>query len=230
MASNNTLKDYTIVVTDKQTKGRGQMLNPWISEPFKNLTFSTFTTLSNLRIEHQPYLNFAVCLGIYNSLKELSVPSLSIKWPNDIMSEDKKICGILIETTFQKTKIKNTIIGIGLNVNQEKFPKNLPKASSLKLILGENFNLNNLLQDIVSNIEQQLKILQQQEFELIHNSYLENLYKKGIPTAFLDTSSRYHFMGMITSVNSRGKLVIQLEDDSYKEFDNKEISFAKDLN
>lgn len=226
MATNNHLNDYTIAVTDHQTDGRGQVHNSWISEPFKNLTFSVFTRLSGLNIIHQPYLNFAVCLGIFNSLKELSVPNLCIKWPNDIMSEDKKICGVLIETTFKNLTIKNTVFGIGLNVNQEKFPENLQKASSLKLILNKNFDLDSLMKKIVINIQKQLKLLQEEEFTSIHKAYLNCLYKKDVPMTFFDETKKTHFMGIICEVNTKGKLVLKLEDDSLKEFDTKEVSFA----
>ena len=83
-------------------------------------------------------LNAVVCLGIIYALKKLSIPGLSIKWPNDILSENKKIGGILIENFFNKSKIKASVIGVGLNLNQEKFEK-LPKATSLKIITGEKW-------------------------------------------------------------------------------------------
>tara|TARA_B110000967_G_scaffold79179_1_gene81844 strand:+ start:349 stop:861 length:513 start_codon:yes stop_codon:yes gene_type:complete len=141
LAQNSSLEEYTIAVANTQTSGRGQMNNSWISEPYKNLTFSIFTPLTKLQIKHQAYLNFAVSLAIYDTLLTYNVPKLSIKWPNDIMSAEKKICGILIETTFSHLQIKNTIIGIGLNVNQEKFPKKLFNASSLKNILKKEIDL-----------------------------------------------------------------------------------------
>ena len=139
-------------MTNNQTSGRGQMNNSWISEPYKNLTFSLFTTLKKVKVEHQAYLNFAVSLAIYDVLLEYDVPNLYIKWPNDIMSGKKKICGILIENTFSHSRIKNTIIGIGLNVNQEKFHKNLTNASSLKIILKKSIELEALMNTIINHI------------------------------------------------------------------------------
>ncbi len=226
LASNTSLEDYTVVVTNKQTKGRGQMQNTWASKPFKNLTFSVFKSLKNLEIRHQSYLNFAVSLAIYDTLKSLSVPKLFIKWPNDIMADNKKVCGILIETTFNNSQIKNTIIGIGLNVNQEKFSKDYPNASSLKLILNRDLNLDELLHKIVERCKFYIKRIEQQDFEEIHNLYNETLYKKEIPSTFFNTKSQQYFMGIISHVNQKGKLIIQLEDDSLKEFDNKEVTFA----
>ena len=224
---NSMLDDYTVVTTNDQTSGRGQMNNHWVSEPYKNLTFSTYTTLKSLQIKQQAYLNFAISLAIYDSLKMLSVPNLSIKWPNDIMSANQKICGILIETTLKQEMIKNTIIGIGLNVNQENFPKELTNASSLKIILKKEINLESLLVAIVDNIKYRINTIEKGSFSDTHKEYHNALYKKEIPTTFIDKKKNKFFMGMIVGVSKFGNLQIQLEDDAIIEFGIKEISFAK---
>jgi len=227
LAQNSMLDDYTVVTTNDQTSGRGQMNNHWVSEPYKNLTFSTYTTLKSLQIKQQAYLNFAISLAIYDSLKMLSVPNLSIKWPNDIMSANQKICGILIETTLKQEMIKNTIIGIGLNVNQEIFPKELTNASSLKIILKKEINLESLLVAIVDNIKYRINTIEKGSFSDTHKEYHNALYKKEIPTTFIDKKKNEFFMGMIVGVSKFGNLQIQLEDDAIIEFGIKEISFAK---
>lgn len=226
LAQNSVLEDYTIVVTQNQTSGRGQMNNAWHSEPNKNLTFSLFTRFKTLSIEQQPYLNFAVSLAIFEVLKKMSVPDLAIKWPNDIMSGNRKICGILIETTFTQHRIKNTVIGIGLNVNQKSFPASLPKASSLKSILNREFDLSKILGDLGEAIRLQIDALEHQKFDQVHGKYLSHLYKKDVPTAFKDERSQLFFMGMIKTVSPSGRLRIQLENDSIVEFGLKEISIA----
>ena len=226
MALNTSLKDYTIVVTENQTQGRGQMEGYWDSEPYKNLTFSLFTTLEKLEIKHQAYLNFAVCLAIYDALKSLCIPDLFVKWPNDIMADSKKVCGVLIETTFKKNKIKNTIIGIGLNVNQEKFSNKLPKAISLSQLLNTSFDLDTLLKQIVEQIKKYIQKLENQEFDFIHTSYLNALYKIGISSYFINTKNNQLFKGKIVDVNPNGKLVVQLEDKTHIDFENKEVKFA----
>lgn len=227
MAQNSHLDDYTVVVTDRQTSGRGQMNNSWHSKPFKNLTFSTFTSLKNLKTKHQSYLNLAISLAIFDTLNSMSVPNLTIKWPNDIMSGNYKICGILVETTLVQRKIKNVIIGIGLNVHQEKFPNSIKNASSLKNVLHQDFNLNEITKLIVKNLQLRISSIENEEFQKIYDEYHENLYKKGIPSVFLDAKTRLFFMGIIVGVSALGKLKIQLEDDSIVEYDLKEVSFAK---
>lgn len=227
LAQNSSLDEITVAVTNNQTSGRGQMNNSWISEPYKNLTFSLFTTLKKVKVEHQAYLNFAVSLAIYDVLLEYDVPNLYIKWPNDIMSGKKKICGILIENTFSHSRIKNTIIGIGLNVNQEKFHKNLTNASSLKIILKKSIELEALMNTIINHINLKLSCVELKNFNQIYNRYHQALYKKGIPTTFLNQKTNQLFMGIINGVSSSGNLQIQLEDNSLQEFGLKEVSFAK---
>lgn len=227
LAQNSVLEDYTSVVTDNQTSGRGQMNNTWHSKPFKNLTFSVFTRFKNLLIDQQSYLNFAVSIAIYKVLNSLSVPNLAIKWPNDIMSANSKICGLLIETTFTKNRIKNTVIGIGLNVNQREFPENLPNASSLANQCGKEFDLSDLLSQLISEIKTQIQRIEKNEMNEVYMEYQKLLYKKTIPTAFKDEKTQLFFMGIIQGVSETGKLQVQLEDDSISEFDIKEISLAK---
>ena len=227
LAQNSSLDEITVAVTNNQTSGRGQMNNSWISEPYKNLTFSLFTTLKKVKVEHQAYLNFAVSLAIYDVLLEYDVPNLYIKWPNDIMSGKKKICGILIENTFSHSRIKNTIIGIGLNVNQEKFHKNLTNASSLKIILKKSIELEALMNTIINHINLKISCVELKNFNQIYNRYHQALYKKGIPTTFLNQKTKQLFMGIINGVSSSGNLQIQLEDNSIQEFGLKEVSFTK---
>lgn len=227
LAQNSVLEDYTTVVANKQSSGRGQVNNSWHSEPFKNLTFSVFTKLKRLQIEDQAYLNFAVSNAIIKVLTSLSVPNLSIKWPNDIMSGNHKICGILIETTFKMHSIKNTILGIGLNVNQKEFPPHLPNASSLINECNQVFDLDKLLAKLVSEIKTQMSRIEGNENDKVYAEYQGYLYKKDIPTAFKNEQTQLFFMGMIKGVSRSGKLQVQLEDDSITEFDIKEISLAR---
>lgn len=227
MAQNTVLENYTVALAEKQSKGRGQMDASWHSEPFKNLTFSTFTSLNQLSTKHKPYLNYAVSIAVLEVLKSYGLTNIRVKWPNDIMAGKCKICGILIETTFIGSKIKNVIIGIGLNVNQTVFPNNLPNPTSLKLEIGQNFIIEELLHKIVATIQSKIELLEQQQFERILDPYLSNLYEKNVPRTFRDERNNTFFNGMIKGVSKSGQLLIQLEDDTIKEFDIKEVTFAK---
>ena len=138
------LDDFTTVIANKQLKGRGQLGASWISEPGKNLTISVLKKFNTLKASKQFILNMAVSMAVYDTLKALHISSLSIKWPNDILSGNQKICGILIENVMQEQIISSAIIGIGLNVNQVHFP-GLKRATSIKLLTGKTIATDEVL-------------------------------------------------------------------------------------
>ncbi len=225
LAQNSAVENFTTVVANTQLKGRGQQNQKWFSEPNKNLTFSTFVIFDNFKIKHQKYLNYAISLAIYEVLFNENLPKLSIKWPNDIMSVNKKICGILIENTFIGNKIKNAVIGIGVNVNQECFPDFLKnKATSLKIENNNTYDLTILLNKLLLNIKVKIKLLKKECFTFLEDAYLKVLYKKNIPTMFKNSRDEI-FIGIISGVSEDGKLQILLENDTIKEFGIKEVTF-----
>ncbi|WP_299056135.1 biotin--[acetyl-CoA-carboxylase] ligase [uncultured Polaribacter sp.] len=224
LSQNSDIENLTVVVSEKQTNGRGQQDQAWLSEPFKNLTFSVFNSFDTLKIEHQKHLNFAVSIAIYNVLSNKKIAKLSIKWPNDIMSANKKICGILIENTFAGSKIKKTVIGIGLNVNQTEFPKSIKNVTSLKLETNTDHNLTPLLKEILKEIQTQILKLENNRFKSLEEKYVSVLYKKDIPSMFKDSNGLL-FLGIITGISKTGNLLIQLENNSIKEFGIKEVRF-----
>jgi len=174
-----------------------------------------------LPISNQFLLNICVSLAVMNTLKGFSVPDLSVKWPNDILSGNAKICGILIENMLVGTKIQASVIGIGLNVNQQTF--NTPSnASSLKLLLGRTLNLDELLSEILVNLKASFSKLEENGFTMLWESYEKNLFRKDKPSTFKDTKEMV-FMGFIRKISPQGKLVVELEDAVLKEFDLKEI-------
>ena len=225
MASNTVLENYTVVTTNEQIKGRGQQGSSWESEPFKNLMFSVFVSFKQLSILEKKYLNFAISLAVFDTLLEENIPAISIKWPNDILSGNKKVGGILIENTLKGSLIASSIIGIGLNVNQINFPAVLNKASSLQLVTHQNYNLELLLSRIILKLEEKVTLLNARDFKILEAAYLKVLYKKNIPTMFKD-SKDVLFMGIIRGISKDGKLQVELEDASLGEFGIKEISLA----
>ena len=158
LSSEAELVDYTVVSAEYQTNGRGQMGTIWNSENSKNLTVSVFKDVSKLYLEHPFYISMATSLALIKTLQSFSIPKLSIKWPNDILSEDKKICGILIENVIKQNRLRASIIGVGLNVNQTDF-EGLPKAASLKLLLGNTFNLDEVLYTLIKYLKYYFMLL-----------------------------------------------------------------------
>ena len=220
LASKQELENFTVVTAETQTKGKGQMGAVWASEPSKNLIMSILVKDFLSDIYHIFNLNIAVSLAVIEVLESIKIPDISIKWPNDIMSYNKKIGGILIENTMKSDGTIISIVGLGLNVNQTNFD-NLPQASSLAVICADEFDKVALLFSIGSAIEKNIALWKQHS-TMLWNKYTDNLYKKGLPIAFSDLNNR-NFMGIIQSVSAIGKLQGLLEDDSISEFDIKEI-------
>ncbi|MBG6061439.1 BirA family biotin operon repressor/biotin-[acetyl-CoA-carboxylase] ligase [Flavobacterium sp. CG_9.1] len=220
LSSKQDLENFTVVTAECQTKGKGQMGAVWASEASKNLIMSILVKDFLSDICQIFNLNVAVSLAVIEVLETMKIPDLSIKWPNDIMSYNKKIGGILIENSIKSDGTIISVVGLGLNVNQTNF-ENLPKASSLAVISGATFDPEELLMLIGTGIEQMIALWKQFPTTL-WDSYINNLYKKGIPMAF-SAQNGTNFMGIIQGVSDIGKLQIMLEDDSVVAFDIKEI-------
>lgn len=222
MCQKNGIENFTVVITDEQTKGRGQMHASWQSEKGKNLTFSVLIKIDDLKTNQQFYISKIISLAILEVLSNSLPTKISVKWPNDILSANKKICGVLIENSVKKTQINHSIIGIGLNVNQIEF-ENLPNATSMKLIANTDFELNDILYKLIKSIKKYVNILEVNDFQLIDSLYLKHLYKFNRPAMYKNGDKE--FIGKIVGVSLQGKLKVELDDETIKEFDLKEIEF-----
>jgi BirA family biotin operon repressor/biotin-[acetyl-CoA-carboxylase] ligase len=215
------ISNWTVITAEYQTVGRGQMQTKWESEKGKNLICSVLIRLKDLKVQDQFYLNCAISLGIFNVLKGYNLKQLRIKWPNDIMSVNKKLGGVLIENSLTNNIIYQTVIGIGINVNQEIFI-NLPKASSMKQLLKRDFDRDILLNQIIVSLEEQISRLEQKNFTPLHRDYEAVLYKKNIPNLF-EQEDKKKFMGKILGISEQGNLIIEKENQSVREYGFKEI-------
>ena len=216
------ISDYTIVTANFQTEGKGQLGYMWESEDSKNLLCSIYKKDLGIKVEDQFVLSMLVSLSIIRTLEKLNLPKLYIKWPNDIMSDNKKICGILVENMVKQNSIKESVIGIGLNVNQNTF-KNLPNATSIKKIKGVAFNIDELLNDLANNIKKQFIDFNQSKIDLVFRQYEDVLYRMNIPSTFKNSEGDV-FTGFIKGVNNLGRLKVLLEDNLTKSYSIKDIS------
>ena len=220
LSNNQILENFTVVTAENQTNGKGQMGAIWDSEPSKNLIMSILVGDFVTDINQIFTINIVISIAVIQALKDFTIPDLSIKWPNDIMSYNKKIGGILIENSIKSDGSINSIVGLGLNVNQINF-EHLPKASSLSVICKTTFDKEEILLKIVENLEKNIQNWNQNS-HLLWSVYGNKLFKKGMPMPFEDQNQQ-KFMGIIQGVSPIGKLEILLEDDSVSEFDIKEI-------
>ncbi|MEL0645075.1 biotin--[acetyl-CoA-carboxylase] ligase [Olleya sp. Ti.3.14] len=219
LSLDSPVQDFTTIVTSHQTNGRGQMGTLWQSQPFKNLTFSVYKKLNLFPFESQFYISMSVALAIIKALEQLNIPKLSIKWPNDILSANQKMCGVLIENVIKQSVIESSIIGIGLNVNQLDF-NGLPQASSLKSVTGVNYDLDEILHLILKQLEIQLDLLGK-DTNSIKSQYESYLFRKEKPSTFKTAEGL--FSGIIKGVSEHGLLEVLIEDQVLKTYDLKTI-------
>ena len=220
LAIQQELENFTVVTAENQTKGKGQMGSVWLSDIGKNLIMSVFVKDTLVDVSEIYNLNIAVALAIIESLETFNIPQLSIKWPNDIMSYNFKIGGLLLENSIKSDGSLTSIIGFGLNVNQTNF-ENLPKASSLAKIVGSEFDKDAILLMIMNKLETNMAKLKQDSANL-WKDYINLLFKKGVPMPFRNNLDQ-NFMGIIQGVSNFGNLQVLLEDDTVVEYSLKEI-------
>ena len=202
-----------------QTQGKGQRGAVWSVEAKKNLTFSVFLSLDNPSISSPFSMNCRVALALKNCLNDLDIPAVSIKWPNDILSGDKKVCGILIENVYRGNRLKGSIVGVGLNVNQEAFDQ-LPQASSLRLQTGRTFDIEEVLQLFLKHFAAQLR--DENEGDLLED-YRAALFSINQIRSF--RTGVHQFQAKVIGVSDKGQLQLQLKDESIREFSLKEVQW-----
>lgn len=208
----------TIVITDSQSHGKGQMGNAWESEPDKNLTFSVLLKPNFVPLARQFQLSMAVALGLVDALNTI-VDGFEIKWPNDIYFGTKKVAGILIQNSINKASLEHSIVGVGLNTNQISF--NTVNATSLAIIKQESFDLNDLFEKLCGALEKRYLQLKQGRTAELRSQYFQKLLGYNKIRLYSDGEI---FEGQIIDVLDSGHLVVQ-RDKMIKEYDIKQIEF-----
>jgi len=216
-----SLMEGLVVRAIDQKKGKGQRGALWLSQSDKSLCFSILLKPKFLSTSQNFQLSLCVALGVYDCLSELR-PGFSIKWPNDIYFENKKIAGILIENQFRKSTYQNAVVGIGLNINQNKFNA-LPNAISLKQILGIELTIESVLERLCETIEARYLQLRSGKHLKQKSDYLSHLFR-------FDKWDRYKigeelFLAKIVDVLPNGRLCLNFENGSINDYDIKEVTF-----
>lgn len=230
LSNSKPVPEGTVIMAESQYAGRGQQSNRWHSEPGKNLTFSIYLKPAFLPVPQQFDLTRAISLGVVNALTPILGEKFKIKWPNDLYYENGKLGGILIENLLQGTQIKSSVIGIGLNINQEAFPPGAANAMSVKQILHRDYDLKFLLSEICKNIEAEYLKLKAGQFDHLRNSYLGRLYWLNeehnfrAKPSFRGTEMMTTFKGVIKGVKENGLLIVNTGQEDM-EFSFKEIEF-----
>lgn len=217
--------ENTVFIAEEQTAGRGQLQNSWESTGKKNLLLSVVLFSENIAACSIFDLSKSISLSLIDFLNEI-LPSgnkSEIKWPNDIYVNNRKICGILIENSIKGQSVEYSVIGIGLNINQEHFGKYPVSPVSLKMLTGETYNLNKCLEAVIQKIENRFIQLESGEKEKIDSEYLNRLYRLGEYAYYKDENGM--FKGKITGVDSFGRLNVLVNNNNLLSYENKEIRF-----
>lgn len=207
-----------VLLTNKQTEGRGQLNSVWESSAGENIMCSVILIPTFLPLVQQTYLNMAICLAMFDTINKYA-SNVYIKWPNDIYINNKKVAGLLLENAIQGNTIKYSIAGIGINVNQQKF--NIDKATSLSTQTNTNYILLDLLNELLNNINNRYGQLKLKQWLAIFNEYHKHLL--GLNKLLTFKTQNEQFEGTILGVNTHGQLQVKRGDEVLN-FGVKEIS------
>lgn len=214
-----TLPSGTVIYTPSQTAGRGQKGNTWESEDGKNLTFSLLLKCPPVKARDQFYLSEAAALAVVEALAAEAGEGFAVKWPNDVYWQDKKVCGMLLENSLNGSDIAHCIVGIGINVNQEVFVSDAPNPVSLINITGREHDLDALLRQVCSRIEQLVDSLGDGNARKdLHQRYMAALYRNDGKLHPWEDAEGHHFMASIASIAPDGTLTLLHEDGSRHDY------------
>ena len=222
LLTKESLDDLTVVISKHQTKGKGRNGNIWANDASLNLAFSIYKRFNRLNINNKFILNLISSIAVFHLLSENKLNKLTIKWPNDIMSENKKISGILIENSVKGNFINHSVIGVGVNVNQRKF-KNLPNATSMFIETGREFSLDSLASRLGEIFSKNFLQYEKNEGALL-KYYNNQLFLKNTDSNYI-TKDGKRFSGKITRINKNGELIIMKADKREVNYTENEIRF-----
>ena len=218
--------DYEVAVASFQTAGRGQKGNTWESESGKNLLFSVLAHPKQIGVREQFYISEAIALAVSDSVIAAIGPDyadgVSVKWSNDIYWNDFKMAGILIENTLQGSSILDTVVGVGLDVNQEVFVSDAPNPISLKNITGKDFDIDTLLTDIIDRFIGYME-LEPSKRAKVDKLYRNRLYRREGYHKFRDENGI--FKASIEGIRPDGCLMLLTDDGKHRVYEFKQVQF-----
>jgi len=225
MLNNVNVAEGTIIHANHQTQGKGQRGLQWSALQGLNLTFSVILKPSFLPLSKLFYLYQISALACFDSLTELINTShidIKIKWPNDILIDKRKIAGILIENNLLNNQINWSVIGIGINVNQLLFDTS-PNAVSLKMLTGQDYDLNFILNRIAFHLEKYYLALMQEKYDFIKTNYLNGFFGLNTYLNFEINNQIKDFL--VKGISDKGLLLLEDKNGVEIELDVKEVKW-----
>lgn len=228
-STNNFLREHssslpcriTLATAEYQTAGRGAT-GGWESEEGQNLVFSLLIHPVMVPAPAMFVLSEALALAI-SSVLEHYCAGIQIKWPNDIYCGDRKMVGMLIENDLLGKTVKNSVMGVGVNVNQTLFTSDAPNPCSLAQVLGYSVNRTEVLKNIVEAFSAYYNKVERGAYDDIHQEYIGKLYRKGEWCAYSDDDG--DFKAILRTVEPDGHLVLEDETGTKRRYAFKEVKF-----
>lgn len=224
LAKGEPLADESVVWSMRQTAGRGQVGNGWESEPDKNISFSVLLKPSFLAPRDQFVVSEMAALAVSEA-----IPGSTIKWPNDIYIGDEKVCGILIENQLQGMIMAYSVLGIGINVNQEHWIGNAPNPTSIKLATGKDGNPEEVLHEVAERIGHWYHDLAKEPEAMqsyFHRMFCQRLYRGNGFYPYVDAQTGEAFQARISGVSTDGPLKLCTEKGEERSYYFKEVKFV----
>ena len=228
--SKNLVNTNIVLYSYKQWAGKGQIGRKWYSGRDKNLTFSLLIGINGLLAKDQFHFNMIISLSlrdwIASIMTDLSIKNqvCSIKWPNDIYIKNKKLAGILIQNTLADRYISKSIVGIGVNVNEDDFPSDLPNPISLSQVANKQFDLDKLFANMILYLEKRFEHYDQFEFLQLKKQYVDKMYLLNQRETFTLSENGKEFEGEIIGISDEGMLRIK-QKERVSEFNFREIRY-----
>ena len=215
--------EWTVITAGHQWRGKGLGDNRWESEPGRNLLFSIVLEPEFIIPESQFLLNMALSLGISAALQDYLATPVMIKWPNDLYVGARKIGGLLIQHIITAGRIKYSIAGVGLNVNQRSFPARLPNPVSVAMLLGHEVDRQELLRDVLLAVEKEYSFLRERKDRETKKEYLGRLYLFGEEANYMVKGRR--IAAVIENIDRFGRLQLRSESGELITCNLKEVSY-----
>lgn len=213
----------TLVVAEEQTAGRGRKGRDWLSPSGSNLYF-TLLLRPDCPADCAPMLTLVMALAVSEAIQQVCGVNAGIKWPNDLVAEQKKLCGILTEMELDGRQIRHVVIGVGVNVKKQSFPAELAeRATTLEAAAGKTVERKLLLEKIMECFEADYRsFLRTGELSLLRQAYNSRLVNCGRQVRVLDPAGEYS--GMAEGINERGELLVRTADGGIRQVYAGEVS------
>ena len=228
-------EEIQLVTTDYQTHGHGQVNTVWESARGENLLFSFLFRPEHITAGEQFFLSEITCLAVAHTL-DTYTEGISVKWPNDIYHHDRKICGMLLRHTLSGAQISATLVGIGLNLNQKQFVGDAPNPVSLRQIIGQPVDREEVLCRFAHHFDRLLRAVtppdpdeRLAQRQRLHREYLRRLYHRDGAHDYVDVASGETFSAHIVDVAPTGRLTLRTTDGRLRHYHFKEVRFVVPL-